>query len=387
MRPKTRKKTSKTFFILCILLMVGLIALGLLIYLPGSSKKTSLPVYEEIYSAHSDLNTKIQQIDRAIYESLYQEGVAEKDVRFSLVRPTHSGDYDWDFTELSINLENKDSALQLEKKINNELSKLQPGVTIESEKISGGELVCHVFALGLYTHRIRLIQKGYEETERRVLPKIAIIIDDMGYDPALAVSFMEVDLPLDISILPIAPFTDYIVNEANKRGCETLLHLPMEPKGYPRLNPGPGALLTEMDEEEIRARIDDLVKRVPGIKGVNNHMGSCYTERDDKMAIVLEELKKRNLFYVDSRTTAKTVGLKLAREIGVPATKKSVFLDNDLSEKAIKLQMERLLGIARYSGTAVGIGHPHKQTLRVLREYLDQLKRDFEVVPVSELVG
>ena len=116
-------------------------------------------------------------------------------------------------------------------------------------------------------------------------------------------------------------------------------------------------------------------------------MGSYFTERYDKMTLVLSELKKRNLFYIDSRTTSRTVAFELAKKMGVPVAKKSVFLDNDLSLKAIKVQMERLLGIARYSGTAVGIGHPHKETLRVLNEYLDQLKSDFRVVPVSELVN
>ena len=116
-------------------------------------------------------------------------------------------------------------------------------------------------------------------------------------------------------------------------------------------------------------------------------MGSSFSERYDKMKIVLREIKKHDLFYVDSRTTNRTVAFKLAREMGIPAAEKSLFLDNDLSDEAIRYQLERLMGMARYSGEAVGIGHPHKEMLEILYEYLDKLKTDFRVVPVSELVG
>jgi polysaccharide deacetylase 2 family uncharacterized protein YibQ len=159
----------------------------------------------------------------------------------------------------------------------------------------------------------------------------------------------------------------------------------MEPKDYPDLNPGPGAVLTNMDERRIRKTINNDIDQVPGIRGVNHHMGSKFTERSEKMKIVLRELKRHNLFYLDSRTTNLTVAYNLAKDMGVPAARKDVFLDNDLSSKAIGFQMERLLGISRYSGIAIGIGHPHKETLDVLKEYAGILKKEFKVVPVSEL--
>lgn len=387
-RRKTKKVTPKGFFLFGTLFSLGcLIILGSFFCLSNSISRNSSPVYEEIYSISSDLNDKIGHIDYAIYESLYQKGVEEKDVFFTAVKPRHEKDNEWDFTELFIKLPDKNAALQLEKIINNELSKFKPAVGVENKDILSKELVCHVFTLGLYTHKIRLSYKGYKEEVRKGLPKISIIIDDIGYDNELAISFMNFDLPLSLSVLPLAPYTKDIAEEANRRGCDLLLHIPMEPKNYPSLDSGPGTLLAEMNEEEIRKLIGEHINNVPGVKGVNHHMGSYFTERYDKMTFVLRELKKRNLFYVDSRTTSRTVAFKLAKKMGVPVAKKSVFLDNDLSSKAIKVQMERLMGIARYSGTAVGIGHPHKETLRILGEYLDQLKNDFKVVPVSELVN
>ncbi|MFC1532600.1 divergent polysaccharide deacetylase family protein [Thermodesulfobacteriota bacterium] len=385
-REKTKKTIPKGILLLCTLFLGCLIILGAFLYLSGSSSRNFFPVYEEIYSVSSDLNNKIGQVDYTIYDSLFQWGVDEKDIFFPAVKPCHEKGYEWDFTELVIKLSNKNSAVQLKKIINNGLSKIKPSVSINSVK-SGGEVVCQIFTLGLYTHKIRLVHEGYGDKKHKRLPKIAIVIDDMGYDRNLANSFIQMDLPLTLSVLPFAPFTEYVASEANKRGIELLLHMPMEPKGYPRLNPGPGALLTDMNEAEIREVITALLGQVPNLRGVNHHMGSYFTERSDKMTSVLKELKEHNLFYVDSRTTVHTVAYKVAKKLGVPVTKKSVFLDHYLSQKAIKIQMERLLGMARYSGTAVGIGHPHKQTLKVLHEYLHRLKTDFKVVPVSELVG
>ncbi len=386
-RGKERRKiTPKNFPLLFLILLGCLITLGLFLYFFNSISKSSFPVYEEIYAVSSELNEKISQIDYTIYESLFQRGIEEKDVFFSMVIPRHEKDYDWDFTELLIKLPNRNYAILLEDVIYNKLSKLKPSVKVDKEKISDSEIVCHVYALGLYTHKIKLIYKEQGKIVYEGLPKIAIIIDDIGNDRDLAIAFMDLDLPLSLSVLPSAPHTVDIVNEANRRGAELLLHLPMEPKDYPNLNPGPGALLTNMDEERIQKIISEDIEQVPGLRGVNHHMGSYFTERYDKMKIVLRELKKRNLFYLDSRTTNLTVAFDLAKNMGVPTAKKNLFLDNDLSSKAIKLQVERLFGIARYSGAAIGIGHPHKETLQVLQEYLYRLKTDFRVVPVSEMV-
>ena len=363
------------------------IILGLFCYLYKTSNTRSSPLFEEIYSVSTDLNKKIGQIDHVIYESLYQREIAESDIFFSTVTPKHENENDWDFTELVIRLPDKESAFQLERMMDIELDVLKPEIRVEKEEIPEQELVYHLYALGFYTHKINLLHDGREKIATQTLPKIAIIIDDIGYDPELAHSFMDYDLPLSLSVLPLAPYTRDIVNSANRRGCELLLHQPMEPKNYPEIDPGPGALLTDMGEKEIVKIINENIKQVAGLKGVNHHMGSYFSERYDKMKIVLREIKKHDLFYVDSRTTNQTVAFKLAKAMGVPAARKSVFLDNDLSRKAISFELERLMGIARYSGEAVGIGHPHRETLEVLYEYLDKLKTDFKLVPVSEIVN
>jgi polysaccharide deacetylase 2 family uncharacterized protein YibQ len=386
-RSRVEKIYSKGPLIIFIFCLGSIIILAFFHSLIQPNSAISPPVYEETHLISSDLNNGIGRIDNAIYESLYQRGISEKNIRFLEVKPKYERGYGWDFTELLIKLPKRNSVQQVDKIISFELSQLKTTVSWKRVSISKRELVYHIFALGFYTHKIRLICEEYQKKPHQELPKIAIIIDDLGYDHDIAVSFGQLDLPLSLSVLPLAPYTKSIVNEAKKRGCELILHLPMEPKNYPYLDPGPGALLIKMSEKEIRKTIGDHLKRISGVRGVNNHMGSYFTEREDKMAIVLDELRKRNLFFIDSRTTSQTVAFELAKKMGVPVANRSVFLDNNLSPKAIKFQMERLLSIARHLGAAVGIGHPYKETLMILKSYLHKLKTDFEVVHVSELTS
>jgi len=235
-----------------------------------------------------------------------------------------------------------------------------------------------------YKIRKPLPKSGIQEEDLR--PKIAIIIDDLGYNSDLAFSFLKLNLELSLSILPSAPFTDIIVREANKKGREIILHQPMEPKDYPSVYPGRSALLLSMNEMDIRQVLDKNLKEITGAKGVNNHMGSSFTENREKMKVVLQELKNRGLFYVDSRTTMRTVGFEQARKIGLPTAERTVFLDNNPDPKAICVQIEHLLEIAENLGSAIGIGHPYNETFEIIEKYQDRLREEFDVIPVSKLV-
>jgi polysaccharide deacetylase 2 family uncharacterized protein YibQ len=218
------------------------------------------------------------------------------------------------------------------------------------------------------------------------LPRVAIIIDDVGFDVDLARSFLELNSPLSLSVLPTAPYAQAIAREAMGKGVEVLLHLPMEPKESTGESPGSGVLLEKMGEEEFVETLNGHLSRIPGIKGVNNHMGSLLTEREDKMAMIFRELKKRHLFYVDSRTTPQTVASRVAAEMKVPVASRSVFLDHELSQEAMKIQWDRLLAMARQYGHAVVIAHPHRETLVFLREHLRDLRSEARLVRVADIV-
>jgi hypothetical protein len=227
---------------------------------------------------------------------------------------------------------------------------------------------------------------GKEEIIISKLPKIAIIIDDLGYDAAILNELEKIDLPLTLSVLPSAPYEKEICALAKRKGWELLVHLPMEPKNYPDLDPGSNALFLHMTDEQITEMIDKYLKELPEVKGVNNHMGSAFTENEAKMIAVMSEIKKRKLFYIDSRTTRQTVAAHVAKKLGVPTASRSVFLDNDLSTEAIQLQLERLIGIAKQKNEAIAIGHPHHRTIAVLEHYLPGLRDQVQIVHASEMV-
>jgi hypothetical protein len=218
-------------------------------------------------------------------------------------------------------------------------------------------------------------------------PKIAVIIDDVGFDADLARSFIELKPSLTLSVLPMAPHAQAIAREALGRGMEVLLHLPMEPKESNGEDPGPGALLARMSESEFVETLNGHLNRIPGAKGANNHMGSLLTELEDKMTLLFRELKKRHLFFVDSRTTPQTVACRVAAEMKVPVANRSVFLDHELSQDAMKTQWNRIPALAKEQGYAVVIAHPHRETLVFLREHLKALRSDVRFVRVADIVN
>jgi polysaccharide deacetylase 2 family uncharacterized protein YibQ len=386
---KGRKKKRSTPYSLYAFLAVGLIGFVILcLYLlfPKPAVRKVPPVYEEIYSTSSDLQADIRRIDEALYASLYRSGAKKERISFLDVQPRHEGGKVWDFSRLMVECRDRPEALRLRKAMGQYLKTLGPEIQFLGTEESQGRLLCRVTTEGLWTHEVILRFDSREEATEDTRPKIALIVDDLGYDAGLALAFMKVDLPMSCSVLPAATFTRRIVREASKKKRELILHLPMQPKNYPAVDPGPGALLLSMDEAEIRKTLDQDLRDIPGAQGVNNHMGSSFTENREKMLIVLRELKRRNLFYVDSRTTRGTVGFELAKTLDLPVGKRSVFLDNDLAPRAISIQMERLMSMAKQRGAAIGIGHPHRETLEVLNQYVSKLNREFHMVPVAELV-
>jgi polysaccharide deacetylase 2 family uncharacterized protein YibQ len=379
------EKKRLFFLVLLFVSLACLISLGAYFFSSSNKARISPSVYEEIYSSRKGLRENIRNIDYAVYESLYRSGVRERDISFQNVETRHQNGNVWDFTEIYVKCPDNQCTRTLQIAFTHDLTALGPEISYRYEKTPDKGIVYHISAQDFYTHKIVLSFDSQQLPVKEVRSRVAIIIDDLGYDPDIALSFIQLDMPLSLSVLPSAPFTDMIVRKATEKGCELILHLPMEPKHFPSVNPGPGALFLSMGEKEIRQVLDKDLRNIPGARGVNNHMGSSFTENRDKMLVVLKELKNRDLFYVDSRTTSNTVGFKLAKDIGLPAAKRSVFLDNDLAPKAIKIQMERLLNMARHSGFAIGIGHPHKETLEVLREYHSGIKAEFHIVNVSEL--
>jgi uncharacterized protein len=218
------------------------------------------------------------------------------------------------------------------------------------------------------------------------LPKVAIIIDDIGYDKHIVKKFIRLDAPLTFSMLPFSPFEKEISNAAKQNKIETMLHLPMEPSEYPIVNPGPGALLCSMSADELIDQLKKNLQSVSNVKGVNNHMGSKMTQHSAQMHQIFSILKKEGLYFIDSRTTHKTICKPSARLLQVPFAERDIFLDHLPTSDFIEGQLKKLIHTARQQGYAIGIGHPHLETHRVLKKMLPKLKKKVRIVPASQIV-
>ena len=218
------------------------------------------------------------------------------------------------------------------------------------------------------------------------LPRVALIIDDLGYDKKIAEKFFELNINLTVSILPHSPFQGKIARSASSKGLEIMLHLPMEPVEYPKVNPGPGTLLSSMSPDELISQLEENLNSLPSVKGVNNHMGSKLTAESAQMYQIFSVLKHRGLFFVDSRTTSDSLCKPSARLFQVPFAQRDVFIDHYQKPDFIRKQIKELIRIAKLNGEAVGILHPHTTTYRVLLEMLPDLQNQVQLVPASKIV-
>ncbi|MCW9045655.1 MAG: divergent polysaccharide deacetylase family protein [Alphaproteobacteria bacterium] len=217
-------------------------------------------------------------------------------------------------------------------------------------------------------------------------PLIAIVIDDLGVDQKRSARMIDMIAPLTLSFLPYAKNLPAITGRASRLGHELMVHISMEPKSS-KADPGPNALLVGLDERAIRSRVDWALAQFDGYVGINNHMGSKFTEDKAGMSVVISELKSRELLFLDSRTTNKSVGGSLAAKAGVPHISRNIFLDHKNTVEAINKQLKILEKFAKRNGWAVGIGHPREPTLKALGAWLPQLeKKGFILVPLTTLV-
>ncbi len=218
-------------------------------------------------------------------------------------------------------------------------------------------------------------------------PMIAVVIDDIGPNLRNARRSVTLPAPLTLAFLPYANHLEDLTTKAGQAGHELMVHMPMEPKESSQ-NPGENALLTELGPEELKRRIQWNLERFSGYVGVNNHMGSKFTGSGPGMRLVMSELSKRGLLFLDSRTNAQSQAEQAAALFRVPFAQRDIFIDNDhKNPDAIRAQLAKLEEQARSRGYAIGIGHPHDKTLEVLAEWLPEVrKRGFALVPISEIV-
>lgn len=216
------------------------------------------------------------------------------------------------------------------------------------------------------------------------VPKIAIIIDDIGYQKS---DLKLIDLPysLTFSVLPHTPYGQRSAKHAFERQKDVMLHMPMQASHNQAIEIG--TLTKDMTKQQVQQSLQAALADIPYAIGMNNHMGSLYTELEQPMAWTMEYLKQRHLFFVDSLTTAHSTAGKYAKQYGVTNLSRQVFLDNEQNEAAIGKQFAQLLRIAQKYQTAIAIAHPYPETYKFLQKNLPQLKaQGIELVGISSLL-
>lgn len=224
-----------------------------------------------------------------------------------------------------------------------------------------------------------------EEPASSAKKLIAIVIDDMGINKKRTTEINEIKAPITASFLTYGTQLAEQVQASKDSGHEIILHIPMEP--YSAANTAPDQLLVNMSNEQIADRFEEMLQKIDGLKGGNNHMGSKFTENREKLAVVMKILKEKNMFFLDSKTSIKAVGCEVAAKYDVDCTNRDVFLDNENNFEYITGQLKRTERIAQNKGYAIAIGHPKSETVKALQNWLKNLDKDkFETVTISELL-
>ena len=215
--------------------------------------------------------------------------------------------------------------------------------------------------------------------------QLVIIIDDIGNNYAQGNAMVELNAPLTLAFLPHTPYAPRLANKAYQQHKEIILHAPMENTVKAAL--GPGALTEDLTEAEFKQTLKKAIDSIPHIQGINNHMGSALTQDKKAMSWVMETLKQRQLYFIDSLTSPNSVAYQQAIQHQLPALRRHIFLDNDKSLEALTQQWNKALRIANKTGRAILIGHPYPESHAFLAKQLPKLAaQSIELVPASQLL-
>lgn len=340
-------------------------------------------LYEE--PMEGDLDDMVKQIDLSLINTLKTSKISMGDLRLEDVTLKKHQGRDYHFQQLSFPVSGDKKTF---------IAKVQKGLESTALNASLHEIADDSWLIsinGVPTHKFFIFAPAVKEENTAPVkldpnaPKMAIVIDDMGEDIGLAKGLAALDAKITFSIWPDSSHVGKTIAIARKSGNEIMVHLPMEPKGYPKVNPGKDALLTVMNAEDISRITRAAIAKVPGATGLNNHMGSRFTEFYTGMGVVMTQLHKKKLFFLDSRTTPKSAGRRAASKEGVTFYERNIFLDNVKDVGAIKYQLSKAAKIARKRGQAIAIGHPNRETLKAIRQWVAENKGKIRIVPVSSL--
>jgi polysaccharide deacetylase 2 family uncharacterized protein YibQ len=216
---------------------------------------------------------------------------------------------------------------------------------------------------------------------------MAIIVDDMGYEPVRDAEWLDFPEKISVSVLPFGPSSHTVAASASSKGYCVILHVPMEPESPAGDSTEPYRLRRGMTAKEIEDLVARMAKDIPQATGASNHMGSAFTTDAAAMDAFAAALKGRGFFFVDSATTGGSLAMEAARQAGVPAVRRDVFLDDDPRPEEMRRQWERAIALAKQRGEAVLICHSRRETLKAMREMIPDLRKEgIRPVTIQEML-
>ncbi|WP_291327805.1 divergent polysaccharide deacetylase family protein [Desulfovibrio sp. UCD-KL4C] len=348
----------------------------------GFASENSTTPYEEI--EQNDLEDLVKIADLALINELKLAEVSMSDLKLEdVILKKYHGRF-FHFQQLRFPI--KGNKLSFIKSIKNRLK--SAGLSNSIQKIADdgwllsiNKVPTHKFFIDTVTQQKKTVKVTIDPNA----PKMAIVIDDMGENVNLAQKLANLNIHITFSIWPNSSHAAEVARIGKKSKNEIMIHLPMEPKGYPKVHPGSDALLIGMNAKTIQQRVLDAIKKIPSAIGLNNHMGSRFTENLAGMQEVMIPLHQKKLFFLDSRTTAKSTARAAAKKAKVTLYERNIFLDNVKDISAIKFQLAKAAKIARKRGQSIAIGHPHPETIEAIRQWAKESNGKIRIVPVKKL--
>ncbi len=336
-------------------------------------------------ASRTDYILESSRLDKIIASHLEKQGIDS----FFLIEESrthkYAGPSEVEYVQKKYRLRDEKLPLSIIDNLKNEVAEFgfsvfESKISYAKDKTTAGLLIGKGKAPLFYLEISALAEKGALSRG-----KVALVLDDWGYNLKNLKILNRIKRPITISVLPRLPYSRKISKLSCQGAYEVMLHLPLE--SYEHKNMEKDTIYCNMKDSKIVKVFNNALLSVPAAKGVSNHMGSKATEEKKVMAVIFKQMKKRNLFFLDSLVTKKSICGELAKEIGIKFARRDIFLDNINEKSYIKAQLEKLAHLARINGQAIGIGHDRRLTLEVLEEEMKNLERQgIEFVYLSQMV-
>lgn len=336
-------------------------------------------VYEE--DSSSTVEDMVKQADLAIIETMRGAGLDlhQLDLLDVEIRRLNGHGYHYQVLQLPSLKDARTFSTELTRHLTNRLPDVALTTVDKENEID-------IAINGLDTHRLmfKTVPMTIPRPKKKG-PKLAVVIDDIGENMHVLKGLVNLDYPVTLAVWPHASNTRAAVDLIKRKRRDIIIHFPMEPRGYPRYNPGDDALFVKMTADEIRNQIAVNLAQIPEAIGTNNHMGSRFTGYTPGMKVALAEFKRHGLFFLDSLTTSKSVARPTAKEAGIPFYERDIFIDNVKDVTAIIHQLKKAENVALKQGYSIAIGHPYRETLAALQAWGKTRNVSIELISLSEL--